>query len=254
MSTIDRLSLVALALALPAGAALAQATVKDDGAWRAALGAAFSHSSGNTRSTSVNLLADAVRASKQDKWALYASALYGRTGGSTSANQWRLGTKYDWNLSERFYVFGLGELEGDEVAGLSSRLSGAGGAGWRIVRTPETSFEVFAGAGHVSDRYSPARLVDGAVRSSYGYPSLLLGEESNHKLGASTTARQRLVLTPNLKNSGDYRAQWDGALGVAVSATFNLTAGLTVKYNSDPGAGVRSTDTLLTTGVAVKFE
>ena len=34
----------------------------------------------------------------------------------------------------------------------------------------------------------------------------------------------------------------------------NLTLGLSVLYNSDPGAGRKSTDTLFTTGIAIKFE
>jgi putative salt-induced outer membrane protein len=39
-----------------------------------------------------------------------------------------------------------------------------------------------------------------------------------------------------------------------MSARLNLTAGLAYKYNSDPGVGIKKTDTLFTTGVAMKFE
>jgi putative salt-induced outer membrane protein len=241
-------------LVLASGSTWAQASVKDDGQWRAALGAAFSNSSGNTKSTSLSLLGDAVRATKQDKWALYGSALYGESAGTKTADQLRLGTKYDWNLSPTTYAFGTLEAERDAIAGLDSRLTAGAGMGWRIVNTDTLKFEVFGGAAYVSDQYKTARLIDGASRKSYGYPSLLLGEESSHKLGESTTAKQRLVIYPNLKNSGEYRAQWDAGLSVAMSKSMNLTTGLAVRVNSDPGPGLKKTDTLFTTGISIKFE
>ena len=39
-----------------------------------------------------------------------------------------------------------------------------------------------------------------------------------------------------------------------MTSTMNLTVGATMAYNSEPGPGRKSTDTLLTVGVAVKFE
>jgi putative salt-induced outer membrane protein YdiY len=247
-------TLIAMLTLAATGAALAQATVKDDGQWRAALGAAFSSASGNTKSTSFSVLADAVRATPQDKWSLYGNALYGSSGGTKTADLMRLGTKYDWNFRPQWYAFGMGEFERDQIARLDSRLTVGGGVGWRIVTSPALNFEIFGGGAYVSDRYDGARLIDGSLRDSYSYPSLLLGEESTHKLGESTTAKQRLVLYPNLKNTGEYRAQWDAGLSVAISSTMNLTAGLAVRVNSDPGVGVKKTDTLFTTGISVKFD
>ena len=247
-------ALVATALFLAAATALAQATVKDDGQWRSALGLAASAASGNSKSTNFAANADAVRASKQDKWALYANALYGESGGTKSADQFRLGTKYDWNLSAATYAFGSAELERDAVARLNSRMSIGGGLGYRVVNTDALKFEVFGGAGYVADRYDGARLLDGQLRSSYSYPSLILGEESSHKLGQNTTAKQRLVITPNLKNTGEYRAQWDAGIAVAATGSMSLNVGLSMEVNSDPGVGVKKTDTLILTGVSFKFE
>jgi putative salt-induced outer membrane protein YdiY len=247
-------SLAALLALAAAGPALAQATVKDDGQWRAAVGAAFASTGGNTRSTTISGMADAVRSTPQDKIALYANALYASSQGSKTADLFRLGAKYDWNLTSQLYAFGLGEAERDQVAGLDSRLMLGGGAGWRFVNTETLKFEAFGGLGHVSDRYAGPRLLDGSVRDRYSHATLLAGEESTHKLGESTTARQRLVLFPNLKNSGEYRAQFDAGLALATTKQLSLTAGLTLKFNSDPGSGVKRSDTLLTTGISVRFE
>lgn len=239
---------------LASGTTFAQATIKEDGQWRAALTVSAATTSGNTKSSSLSLLGDGVRATPQDKWALYANTLYQRAGGVTTADQGRLGVKYDWTLTPAWYLFGLAEAERDEIARLNSRLTLGSGAGWRLLRTDSDRIELFAGLGYVSDRYDGLRLVDNALRDSYSYATLLLGEETSHKFGATTSFKQRMVIYPNLKNSGDYRAQFDAGVSVAMTQTMALTAGFTARYNSDPGVGIRKTDTLTTVGVTVKFE
>jgi len=81
-----------------------------------------------------------------------------------------------------------------------------GGLGYHAVKTTTTSWDLFGGVTYTNDRFIDPTTIDGALRSSYSYPTLLLGEESARKLSDSTTAKQRLVLYPNLKNSGEYRA------------------------------------------------
>ncbi len=252
---MKKLTLSALLLAA-AGGAFAQATVKDDGKWRSAMGLSLAAASGNTSSTTFSAMGDAVRATKQDKWSLYANALYGKSGSPSvkSADNMRLGTKYDWNLSPQLYAFGLGELSRDDIASLSSRITLGGGMGYRIINTDPLKFEVFGGAGYIADKYDPKQVVDGSLRGSYSYPTLILGEESTHKLGQSTTFKQRLVVYPNLKNSGKFTAQWDAGISVAATAALNLTAGLQVKSNNNVTAPTKKNDALFTTGVSVKFE
>ncbi|MBL8324045.1 MAG: DUF481 domain-containing protein [Rubrivivax sp.] len=248
-------SMVATAAALTAsGVASAQATVKEDGQWRAALSASYTASGGNTRSTTLAGSADAVRATRGDKTSLYANALYGSSRGTKTADLWRLGAKHDWNLSAQLYTFALGEGERDDIAGLQSRLTLGGGVGWKFVNTEALKFEVFGGAAYVAEDFDAPRLIDGAVRRSYNHATLLAGEESVHKWGQSTTARQRLVLFPDLSNRGEYRAQWDAGIAVPASQSLNLTAGVSLRFNSDPGAGVKRADTLVTAGIQVKFD
>jgi putative salt-induced outer membrane protein len=258
MKTRSKKTLLGLAAALVAatagGAAQAQATVKEDGQWRAAFGAAYTASGGNTRNTTLSANADAVRATAGDKTSLYAQTLYGSSQGNKTADLWRLGAKQDFNLTSQLYAFGLLEAERDDIAGLKSRGTLGGGVGYKFVNTDTLKFEVFGGAGYVSDRYNSPRLLDGSLRSSYSYATLIAGEESSHKLGQSTSAKQRLVVYPNLSNRGEYRAQWDGGIAVAATQALSLTAGLSLKFNSDPGPGFKRADTLFTTGVQIKFD
>jgi putative salt-induced outer membrane protein YdiY len=234
--------------------AFAQATVKDDGQWRAALGLAASSSSGNTKSSSFALTGDAVRATTADKWSLYGNALYGKSAGVTTAEQLRAGTRYDYNLTPQWFGFGLLDLEKDKIAALNLRSGLGAGLGYHVIKDAQTTFDVFAGVGYTSDKYDAPRLIDGSNRSSYSYTNLLFGEESTHKISDGVSAKQKLVVYPNMSNSGEYRAQFDAGLGVAMSKTMNLNVGFSARVNSDPGPGVKKTDTLLTTGISVKFE
>lgn len=243
-----------LAIATASAPALAQATVKVDGKWRAALGAGFTNSSGNLRSSSITVNGDAVRVTEEDKWAINGSALYARSTGAVTGRQARAGTRYDYNLSPRTFVFGGLDFEHDRIAGLTSRGAASTGFGFKFVNTPEHTFNVFGGLNYTRDRYEAPRDVDGQLRTAYNYPSAVLGEESTHKFSPSVSAKQRFAYLPTLVSGGSYRAQFEAGLSVAVMAGMNLNVGFTARHNSDPGPGLRRTDTLLTTGIAVKFD
>lgn len=248
-------ALLALATGLAATeVAVAEGPVKEDGRWRSSLGAAYSEARGNSESLNLALQADAVRATPQDKWTAAVRALYARTDGSTTSDQLRAATRYDWNLTPRSFVFGGLELERDEVALLDLRASVSTGAGYKLVDDAALTWAVFGGVGYTGDRYAEPRLVDDALRGRYEYANLLVGQESTHRFSDTTSGRQRLALYPNLRNSGEYRADWDIGLAVAMTKSWNITAGFTWRYNSDPGPALRRTDTLLTTGVSVKFD
>jgi putative salt-induced outer membrane protein len=234
--------------------ALAQATVKADGQFRAALGLGASLSSGNTQSSNLSLSGDGMRLTDRDKTSLFGNALYARSDGVTTSEQMRLGGRYDYNLGEALFVFGRADFDRNKFANLTLRTQLGTGLGWHVLKTPSATWDVFGGPGYVSDRYVAATVIDGASRSSYHYATLLLGEESTHKLSATTSIKQRLTLAPNLKHRGEFLANWDAGLAVAMTRALNLNVGFSVVHNSEPGAGRKTTDTLLTTGVSVKFD
>jgi len=253
MQFLRNASFAALCLAA-AAAAQAQATVKNDGQFRAALGLGASLASGNTKATNLSLNADAVRATDQNKLSLYGNMQYARSSNQTTADQLRLGGRYDHNLSADLFAFGGLDFERNKFANLNLRSQLSGGLGWHVIKSPATTFDLFGGLGYVSDKYKTAMVIDGSSRDTYGYTSLLLGEESTHKLSDTTGFKQRLTLVPNLKNRGEFRANWDAGLAVAMSKSLNLNVGLGFAHNSEPGPGRKTTDTLLTTGVSVKFD
>lgn len=245
---------LALCATLIAGTAHAQTTQKADGQWRGSIGAGATVSTGNTRSTSANLNAEALRLTNVDKWRLYGTALYGENNGTQSANLLRAGARYDYDLTPRIFAFGGIDTERDKIGNLKYRLAPSVGAGYHVIKSAATTFDVFAGVGYVQDKFYRPVTIDGTLRSDYGRAELLLGEESTHKISSTTSLRQRFVLYPNLDNTGEYRSVFDAGLAVAMTNSLSLTVGLVNRYNSDPGPGVKKSDTLFVTGVAMKFD
>lgn len=244
---------LALAGSLP-GTVLAQASVVPDGKVRATLGLGASRSSGNSNASNLSLNGDVVRATDRDKISLTGAAQYARTQGVTTGEKARAAGRYDRNLNARWFGFGGLSLEHDKFTNLKLRTLVEGGLGAHMVKTDTTTWDLFSGVGYSHDRYDTPMQVRGKLRRSDNYGTLLLAEESTHKLSDSTNFKQRLALTPALDGDGAFRATFDAGLAVAMTSTINLTVGFNASHNSDPGEGRKSTDTLLTTGVSMKFE
>lgn len=251
----SRCALSCLAACACIGSAQAQQNGSPpDGRWRGTLGLGFSHASGNASSTNLTVKGEAARSTVDDKWNLFGEGLRARSEGVTSGNRLRLGSRYDRNLSERVFAFGSLEAERDTVAELDRRTIVGTGLGYKLVNTPDTTFNVIGGLGYTSDRYAAPREIDDELRTSYSRLNGVLGEESTHRITAATRANQRLVVSPDLRSTGTYRAQWDAGLAVEMTSSMSLTVALGVRYDSDPGVGLERTDSLLTTGIAVRFD
>lgn len=247
-------SLVALAC-LSGAAAMAQA--KTDGLWRGAGGAALSATSGNTSASGLLINAEAARATAGDKITLDGAVNYAKskTGGvdQTTANKWAGNGQYDYNLSPRLFVFGRLGLESDKLVDLNLRTALAGGLGYKLISTEQTSFEVFGGLGYTTDKYDSARTIAGKTDTTFSRASVYLGEASSHQLSPTVAFKQRLDLYPGVSGDKAVLAKFSAGLAVAMSSTLNLTVGLTSAYNSKPPAGTKSNDVGLFTGVNVKF-
>lgn len=235
--------------------AFAQLVPKPDGEWRGLIGLNITSVTGNARSTSLGLTADGVRQTERDKTTLWGQVLRssatvnGQSG--TTADLWRLGGRYDWNLNDRMYAFGIGGLERDKLAKLNLRLLAGGGVGYKVLTGPDVMFDVFGGLNLRHDRYAdPGVTIDNSLRSSYTAPELLLGEESTHKLTETTSFRQRFVLYPNMRDFGEYRWVFDAGIVVSMSDRLKLTGSLINRYDSLATTPVKTMDTILFAGVA----
>jgi putative salt-induced outer membrane protein len=224
------------------------AQTQADGLWHGSLSIGGSSSSGTTSATSLNLRAESSKVTDADKISLNALVNYGRskTDGVTtrSADLARAGGRYDRNLNERLFAFSGAEGEVNRPDGVSSRLSVNVGAGWHVLRGETTNWDVFTGVGHTETKFTD----DSSRRGA----EALLGEESSHKLGSSSTFKQRLVLYPGVDAIGQ-RATFDASLATAIVGSWTFNAGLGLRYASEVAPGSKQTERLLTFGFGYKF-
>lgn len=245
---------LAISLAVLASTTAFADPPKEDGQWRGALAASLALASGNTKSSNFSIGADGVKATKEDKVSVFLTSLYGTNdvGNTTqkTANRTRGGLRYDWNLSDRTFVFGLAELENDKIANLDSRFSLGAGFGYKVIKEKDTAFDIFGGIGYRADKNTVFNLGRSSSVSTNA-TELLLGEESSHKLSDSSSFRQKLTIYPNLSDSGKNRAQFDAGFVTAIANGINFQVTLSDRYNSDVPKGAKKSDLLLLTGVSM---
>ncbi len=234
---------------LVAASNVAFAQAKPDGQFHGTLAAGLTFASGNTKSNSLNLSADMAAETASDKTTLYGliARASNKSGGvsDTTTDLFRLGGRYDRNINDRLYGYGGLELERDKIAALKLRTGVSAGLGYKVIRDATTTFDVFGGVAYTrNDFESP--LVD---TKGFG---VQIGEESTHKLSATSTFKQRLVVTPAGGKVGN-RAAWDASLSAALAGNLSLNVGLGMRFASKVPLGVKKSDALLIVGVGYKF-
>lgn len=241
-------------LAAPRWAA-AQIAPRPDGVFRSLFGVSVSVSEGNTRSSTATLTGEGARQTDDSKWSLIGRANYARADTGTTTSNLAMSTQYDRNLLNAEW-FGFSKLDyfRDRPANIESRVSAYGGLGKHLIKSEENTWDLSGGVGYSEDRYVAPADVAGDLRSSYGRTELVLIETSNHKLTPNTSARQKLEVYPNMRTKGEYRTVLDLGLAVAITDRMQLTTGILHRYSSDPGVGLKRSDALFTTGIAIRFE
>ena len=244
----------AFAIAIASAPCGAQTSEAHGGKWRSSLGAGASVASGNRESTSLNLTADATRATADDKWTLRARVVSGRSDGVSAAGLTNGIVRYERDIEKRWIAFGQAEYLRDTAANLQQRGSLASGLGYRIDDSARATWTVFAGIGYSADTYYVPRQLAGALRDSYSHGELLLGSESQYRIGRGVELEHRLYVYPNLTDTGALRATYDAGLTSPLSDSIGLKLTLGYRYNSDPGAGLKKGDLLFVSGLTIRFE
>ncbi len=188
-----------------------------------------------------------MRATPRDKISLYATAIKANARSKSAsliedtANAIRGGGRYDLNLTSRSFAFGFSDLEFDEFQKLDLRMVLGGGAGWHAIKNDRTVFDVFGGGAYNKEYFST-----GLKRSS---GEALAGEELSHKLSARSLLKQRLVVFPNLNQTGEYRMNFDTSMVTSLNRWLIWQVTFSDCYLSNPVPGAKSNDVLLTTGI-----
>ena len=204
---------------------------------------------GNTETLTYNLSAKTARTTAKDKISVYGLSLYSRNSATgtavTTASLVSGGTRYDFNISDKYFAFGQLDLLHDRFQELDLRVAPAGGVGIHAIKTPNTTLDLNAGGGLNKEFFT-----SGLSRTS---GEILLGEAYSHKFSKVTTLNQSLQFFPNLTDTGEFRSVFNLSLVTQLTKVLSWQVTFANLYLSNPPVGVKTTDTIMTTGLRFTF-
>jgi putative salt-induced outer membrane protein YdiY len=224
--------------------------------WSALLDTGLSETRGNSALLAFNLSGKAARVTTRDKLSLYATSVYATDNttppGRTTANSIQGGARFDYNITPRFFAFALADFAYDEFQHLDLRSVLGGGLGLHVIKTTNTTFDVFAGGDYDREKFSPnpPLVLTNVTRN---VAEVDVGEELSWKLNSRVSFDERFSAFPNMSDLGQYRFQFDATAATKLKTWLSWQLTVSDRYLSNPLAGLKSNDELLSTGLRLSF-
>lgn len=217
--------------------------------WKGGINAGFSLTGGNSQTTNLAIGFLADRQSLKSKLAAYANTIYATNNApgavpTTTANTEAGGIRYDRDFAPRVFAFGGADFFADALQGLNLRSVFGGGLGFHAIKNDNTTLDFLGGLNYTRESYTTLHR---------NLVALTLGEELMHKYRKNTVLNERLYFFPNLNSAGDYRGTFDFASVTKISKWFGWQNSFEDVYVSNPPAGKKQNDIILTTGLNVSF-
>lgn len=149
-----------------------------------------------------------------------------RSTTALTAENYFVRSRYDHEISERFFWFGGLGWDRNEFAGIDSRFGASAGVGHRWFDRDDARFRTDYGV-----TYTDQTDVSGASSSFAG---LRLSYDYWRQLNQATSYSSALAIDENLDETRDYRADFLNSVSVAMSARLALKASLQLLYDNQP--------------------
>jgi putative salt-induced outer membrane protein len=218
------------------------------------LGYVVSH--GNSESESANAKLEAILGYARWKHGFFLGALYGRNTNVTSAQ--RLDTRFqsDYQTTRRLFAFGALRYQNDRFSGFDYQASVSVGLGYRFIDSDTTRLAGRVGVGY--QRLRPETLVKDAngvvidrVRGATTSSALgTVGIDYEHELNEHVRIINKFLADSGLSNTS---LQNEFSLQVKMTEKLALSAGYTVRDNTNPPPGLKKLDTVSTLNIVYGF-
>jgi putative salt-induced outer membrane protein len=223
---------------LSANSVLAQSTAKAE--------AGIVASRGNTDADSANIKADIEL--NFDKWKhqFGTTAVYASDDTGTTGQRWELREQSDYQFLVKGFWFESLRYENDRFSGFIYQATLSSGIGWRFYDDPITRLNAQVGIGYKQYETRDAFADDGVtiIPGEREHQLITTGQANFERVLTDTTKLiDKLVVEAGAENTF---AQNDISLQVQILGSLALAVGVSVRYNTNPPAGFRNTDTLTT--------
>ncbi len=179
-------------------------------------GGGFSSESSLTTSTAVG--------TGQDDFQLFEETVTEKT-----AENFFAGARYNYDVSEKFYLTGSGDWLRNPFAGIDDRFVFGAGAGNRWVDNGKVRFTTDYLVTYTTE--TPV-IPDPTVNSNFA--GLRLGYDFLWDATASTNFESTLVADFNLDNTDDIRLDWYNGLPIDISSVLAFKPSLRLQWRNDP--------------------
>lgn len=209
----------------------------------------FALTRGNSATTNLAIAFTAARQTQHDKLAAYANTIYATNDApganpSTTANATQGGIRYDHDLHGRLFGFAGADFMTNGLQELNLRSVFGGGIGYHIIKAPNTTLDILAGAGYTHESYT-------TITNSFANASV--GDEFTHKLFKSTSITQNFYFFPNLNQTSQYRGTFNFGTVTKINTWLGWQTAFGDIYVSNPPAGTKQNDIVFTTGLNIAF-
>ena len=233
--------------------------------WSGALDTGLSVTRGNSATLAYNLAARAVRQTDRDKITVYTAAVYGKNDTTSPsqviAHQITGGVRADINFRPRWFAFAATDFNSNALQNLDLQNVIDGGVGGHVIKTKNTQFDVFAGAGYNQEFFGayslpnptpppPTTLFPAVTQRN---AEAIVGEAFSTKLGSRSTFSETFNYFPNLSGPSGYRYTFNTVLSTAISRWLGWQFSLNDNFLSNTPTGIKRNDLILSTGLRLAF-
>jgi len=205
--------------------------------------------SGNSRTSTYNVGANADRVTRNDKTSFYfnavtASALVNGVDEDT-AEAVRGGASYSHDVSSKLFFNVFNDYEYDHFQDLDLRMVLGGGFGYHAVDSGRHKLDLLGGASYNHSKFDDDLTQDAA--------EIYWGDEYRLKISSITTLIQSFRMFHDVSTPGPYRVNLDAGLNTKVFKWLTWNVSVSDRFLSDPVPGHKRNDFMYTTGLGFSW-
>jgi putative salt-induced outer membrane protein len=247
---------VVLTVAGPLGATVVQAQAQPPAApppppppqaWTGSAGLGFSLNRGNTSTTNLNATFEANQnPTLRSVWKFKGLYIRGETDGALAVDRLLLETRNERTLTTRTYGFAQLQFLEDQFKEIDYLFAPSAGVGYKVVMTPQTSFNVDGGVGYKAEKNPGFDRRDDVV--------ITASDKFEHKLSATATVMQSFGALWKANEFDDALYTFTTGIAAALTTRTQVKVELLDTFSTDPpNPNVKRNDVALLTAFVYKF-
>ena len=224
--------------------------------WSANVSVGGNLSSGNNDRTDLSVSASAQRRTVESRIALAYLGNYSVANDVESANNHRASAVWDWFLTDRLFLRPVfGEYYSDPFQNIADQFTAGTALGYELVRTPKTTWSVFAGPAYQYTRYSD---VPAGQPRSEGTPALSAGTSFETEINSKIDFNYDYRFELTNQAAGRYNHHMIGAFSFDLTDRLDFKLSLVWNRTANPattadGTVPKSDDYQLIFGIGYEF-